>query len=228
MDYVGQVIMLYTLNFYRAVCQLYLNKTGRKIDVFLKRLFWVQVMKGRDIGQANPSLLQQEKQREVNVQGASRAQLRQMCLGKGWGPMGRELGCHSGFGPNQLCHLGLVLQPPWTLAFLSVEWFWLCFLVRMFWNGFSFSIWVCLCVCMCVCAHACIKLPQSCPTLCNLMDCGQPGFLVHGISQARILDWVAISSSRGSSQPRVKRASLMSPALAGRFLTTSTTWEAPV
>ena len=40
---------------------------------------------------------------------------------------------------------------------------------------------------------------QSCPTLCDLMDCSLPGFSVHGISQARILRWVAITFSRGSS-----------------------------
>ena len=43
---------------------------------------------------------------------------------------------------------------------------------------------------------------QSRPTLCIPMDCSPPGSSVHGISQARILEWVAISSSRGSSQPR--------------------------
>ena len=39
---------------------------------------------------------------------------------------------------------------------------------------------------------------QSCPTLCNPMDCSLPGSSVHGILQARILEWVAISYSRGS------------------------------
>ena len=43
---------------------------------------------------------------------------------------------------------------------------------------------------------------QSCPTLCNLMDCSPPGSSVHGILQARILEWVTIPFSRGSSQPR--------------------------
>ena len=43
---------------------------------------------------------------------------------------------------------------------------------------------------------------KSCPTLCNPMDCGPPGFSVHGISQARILKWVAISFFTGSSPPR--------------------------
>ena len=48
----------------------------------------------------------------------------------------------------------------------------------------------------------CVKLLQSCPTLCNPMDCSQPSSSVHEILQVRIQDWVAISFSRGSSQPR--------------------------
>ena len=50
--------------------------------------------------------------------------------------------------------------------------------------------------------HACAKLLKSCLTLCNARDCSPPGSSVHVIFQARILKWVAISSSRGSSQPR--------------------------
>ena len=46
------------------------------------------------------------------------------------------------------------------------------------------------------------EVAQSCLTLCNPMDCSPPGSSVHGILQARILEWVAISFSRGSSQPR--------------------------
>ena len=42
---------------------------------------------------------------------------------------------------------------------------------------------------------------QSCPTLCDPMDCSLPGFSVHGTLQARGLEWAAISSSRGSSWP---------------------------
>ena len=49
--------------------------------------------------------------------------------------------------------------------------------------------------------YMCMSL-QSCWTLCNLMDCGLPGSSVHGIPQARILEWVVDSSSKGSSQPR--------------------------
>ena len=47
-----------------------------------------------------------------------------------------------------------------------------------------------------------VLVAQSCPTLCDSMDCSPAGSSVHRILQARILEWVAISFSRGSSQPR--------------------------
>ena len=50
-------------------------------------------------------------------------------------------------------------------------------------------------LCMCVCA-------QSCLTLCDSMDCNPPGSSIHGVLQVRILEWVAIPISRGSSWPR--------------------------
>ena len=53
-------------------------------------------------------------------------------------------------------------------------------------------------------------------TLCNPMDCSSPGSSVHGIFQSRILEWVAISFSRGSSQHQDHTAS---PALAGGLFT---------
>ena len=46
------------------------------------------------------------------------------------------------------------------------------------------------------------EVTQSCLTLCDPMDCSLPGSSVHGILQAKILEWVAIPYSRGSSQPR--------------------------
>ena len=46
------------------------------------------------------------------------------------------------------------------------------------------------------------EVAQSYPTLCDPMDCSLPGSSVHGIFQARVLEWVAISFSRASSQPR--------------------------
>ena len=45
-------------------------------------------------------------------------------------------------------------------------------------------------------------VPQSCPTLCDFMDCSLPRSSVHGILQTRILEWVAMPFFRGSSQPR--------------------------
>ena len=47
-----------------------------------------------------------------------------------------------------------------------------------------------------------VLVAQLCPTLCDHMDCSPPGSFVHEIFQARILEWVAISFSKGSSQPR--------------------------
>ena len=46
------------------------------------------------------------------------------------------------------------------------------------------------------------EVAHSCLTLCDPMDCSLPGSSVHGIFHARVLEWIAISFSRGSSQPR--------------------------
>ena len=48
------------------------------------------------------------------------------------------------------------------------------------------------------------EVAQSCPTLCDPIDCSLPGSSVHGIFQAIVLEWIAISFSRGSSQPRAR------------------------
>ena len=55
-----------------------------------------------------------------------------------------------------------------------------------------------LCVCICVS----VLVIQSCPNLCGPMDCSQPGSSVHGILQAKIMEWVAIPFSRGASRRR--------------------------
>ena len=60
------------------------------------------------------------------------------------------------------------------------------------------------------------EVTQSCPTLCDPMDCSLPGSSVHGIFQAIVLEGIAIPFSRGSSQPRDQ--TLVS-CIAGRFLT---------
>ena len=72
---------------------------------------------------------------------------------------------------------------------------------------------VCVCVCVCVCARA---HSQWCLILCDPMHCSPPGSSVHGILQARTLEQVATSSSKGSSPPGMELASL---ALAGRYFT---------
>ena len=71
--------------------------------------------------------------------------------------------------------------------------------------------------------HACL-VTQSCPTLCDPMNCSLPGSSVHGVLQARMLEWVAILSSRGSSPNRVQTQVSYIP---GRFFTNSATRETP-
>ena len=66
---------------------------------------------------------------------------------------------------------------------------------------------------------------QSCPTLCNPMDGSLPGFSIHGIFQARILKWVAISSSMGSSWLRDQTCISCISCIAGRFFTSWATRE---
>ena len=72
--------------------------------------------------------------------------------------------------------------------------------------------------CVCVCARA-----QLCLTLCDLLECSLPGSSVHGIFQARILDWVAIScQSLGDlPDPGIEPTSLVSLTLAVRCFTTA-------
>ena len=70
-----------------------------------------------------------------------------------------------------------------------------------------------------------ILVAQSCPTLCDPIDCRPPGSSVHGILQAIILEWIAIPFSRGSSWPRDQtRVSCIE----GRFFTDWATREAPL
>ena len=71
------------------------------------------------------------------------------------------------------------------------------------------------------------KLLQSCPPLCDPMDYSPPDSSVEGIFQPRILEWVSMLSSRGSSWLQGSNSHLfISHALAGRSFTTSGTWEA--
>ena len=68
-----------------------------------------------------------------------------------------------------------------------------------------------------------VLVTQLCLTLWDPTDCSLPGFSVHGISQARIVEWVAIPFSRGSSPPRDRT---QVSCVAGRFFIISATWEA--
>ena len=70
-----------------------------------------------------------------------------------------------------------------------------------------------------VCVHA--QSLQSCLTLCDPIDCSPPGSSIHGISQTRILEWVVISSSRGSSPPRDQTRVSCISFIAKRFFTMS-------
>ena len=76
---------------------------------------------------------------------------------------------------------------------------------NMVWSRASQTL-VCLWIIWCVRA----QLLQLCLTLCDPINCSWPGSSVHGILQARILEWVAIPFSRGSSWSRVKPVSLTS------------------
>ena len=67
---------------------------------------------------------------------------------------------------------------------------------------------------------------QSCPTLCDPMDCSAPGSSVHGILQARILEGFHALHQVNLPDPGIEPMSLASPALASGFFATSATWEA--
>ena len=103
-------------------------------------------------------------------------------------------------------------KPPYALnlsAFLSLI------------SDFYPVIWMCIYACEC-------SVARSCPTLCDPMDYNLPGSSVHGILQARILEWVAVSSSTGSSQPKDwTRVSCIS-CIGRRILYHGASWEAPL
>ena len=73
---------------------------------------------------------------------------------------------------------------------------------------------------VCVCGHA-----LSCPSLCNPTDYRPPGSSVHGVSQARILEWVPIHTFRASSWPK-DQTHISCVSCTGRGVLHCTTWEA--
>ena len=73
----------------------------------------------------------------------------------------------------------------------------------------------------------CAKSLQSYPNHCDPMDCSLPGSLSMGFSRKEYWSGLPCPPPGNLPDPGVELASLMSPALVGRFFTTSTTWEAP-
>ena len=66
------------------------------------------------------------------------------------------------------------------------------------------------------------EVPQSCPTLCHPMDCSLSGSSVHGIFQARVLEWIAVSFFRDLPDPGIKPGS---PALRANALPSEPPWR---
>ena len=84
---------------------------------------------------------------------------------------------------------------------------------------------MCVCVCVCVCVRS---LAQLCWSLCDPTDWSSPGSSVHGVFQARILEWVVIFSSRGVSQPRDQNCNSCVFCIGRQILYPSATWKAYV
>ena len=83
------------------------------------------------------------------------------------------------------------------------------------WKVSTWGVCVCVCVGVCVCS-----VVQLCLTLCDPVGCSLPGSSVHRISQARILKWVIMLSSRGSSRPRDQTCVSYVSCVAGGIFTT--------
>ena len=110
-------------------------------------------------------------------------------------------------GQESQC-LRVIQQQPFNLEVITLS------------NSFSCTREMkCVCVCVCVC----VLVVQSYSTLCESIDYNLPGSSVHGILQARILEWVAMPFSRGSSQPRDRT---QVSHIAGRFFIIWATQEA--
>ena len=110
-----------------------------------------------------------------------------------------------------------------------------------YWIGYNYKIselsaqyiviflFLCVCVCVSVSVHVCMSMHscgQSCLSLCNPVNCSPRGSFIYGISQARILEWVAISYSRGSSQHRDWTCVSWVSCIGWKILYHWTTWEA--
>ena len=116
---------------------------------------------------------------------------------------------------------------------LIISWFsrhFGCFHFLAIWSNIAINIshrvfWGLMLSCLLLVHYCCCCLvAKSCPVLYDPLDCSPPGSSVHGILQERILVWVAMPSSRGSSQPR--NWTCLS-CITGGFLTLWATMEAP-
>ena len=96
---------------------------------------------------------------------------------------------------------GIEMLRPWTEFFLVIILFSFLKKVSLYLLTHQ-QMWIWTWVMFTIIEMKWSEFSQSCLTFCDPMDCSQPGSSVHGIFQARILEWVAISFSRGSSQPR--------------------------
>ena len=100
--------------------------------------------------------------------------------------------------PHQYSCLGNPMdKEAWwaTVHGVAKSWLWLSMRVRAHTHAQTYTVVTYKC-------ESESDVAQSCPTLCDPMDCNLPGFSIHGIFQARILECIAISFSRGSSRPR--------------------------
>ena len=115
-----------------------------------------------------------------------------------WDFLGNSTGvdCHfllQGIFPTQGSNLGL-LHCRQVLYHLSHQGS-----PKLTWECLRGSIsGFCILLHLLMCFHVCVLVAQSCLSLCNPMDCSPSGCSIHGILQARILEWVAIPFSRGS------------------------------
>ena len=91
-------------------------------------------------------------------------------------------------------------------SYACSEWFCRLTLWKPCWH---FMLWAYLCCCL---------IAKWCSALCESMDCIPPGPSVRGMSQARILEWVAISFSRDLPDPGIEPGSLVSPVLAASWI----------
>ena len=111
-----------------------------------------------------------------------------------------------------------------TVYRVTKSWTWLSNWAQLILNQVEHT-WLCYILFSCCRTEICcepVKVTHSCPTLCDPMDYSLRGSPVHGILQARILKWVAILFSRGSSQPRGQTQIFW---IAGEFFTVWVTRE---